>query len=278
MLFTVNRHLRSIGSATSHYGTATSSRPTRKHCEKNAATKAHNQKQLTHFTPQISYWNWSLDATPTDSNNTAVFSPAIFSPVTGFGGNGPWAPATPAQNPLNLTGRTGGGCVPSGPFAYPNFRVNVGVPGCLKRDFTPWVLNTFAAASLVEHVVSQPDYAAFARALEGIPSFSAPNIHGSGHFGVGGALGTIGDAANSPGDPLFYLHHANLDRVLWEWQKRDLPARLRDVGGPVVPFDYAGVNVTLGFEVNMGPLAGNASLGELLNTTDGKLCYSYGDW
>ena len=37
------------------------------------------------------------------------------------------------------------------------------------------------------------------RAIEDIPSFSQPNIHESGRFGAGGVLGTIGNAANSPG-------------------------------------------------------------------------------
>ncbi|KAK7712880.1 Oligosaccharide translocation protein rft1 [Botryosphaeria dothidea] len=220
------------------------------------------------------YWNWSLDASA-DQNSTFIFESEIFDPFLGFGGNGPWAEATVEQNPLNLTGRTGGGCVLDGPFVYPFFRVNVGLPGCLKRDFTPWVMNSFAQQSLVDYVTGQPDYASFAYALEGIPSFSAPNIHGSGHFGVGGVLGTIGDAANSPGDPLFYLHHTNLDRIFWEWQRKDLPARFHQVGGPVEPFEYSGTNVTLDFEVNIGPLASNTTLEDLLNPQGGTLCYSY---
>ncbi|EOD48980.1 putative oligosaccharide translocation protein rft1 protein [Neofusicoccum parvum UCRNP2] len=220
------------------------------------------------------YWNWSTDASA-DQNSTTIFETEVFDALTGFGGNGPWVEATAEQNPLNLTGRTGGGCVADGPFAYPAFRVNVGLPGCLKRDFTPWVMNSFARQELVDYVVGQPDYASFAYALENIPSFDEPNIHGSGHFGVGGVLGTIGDAANSPGDPLFYLHHGNLDRILWEWQKRDLPARYSQVGGPVEPFDYSGPNVTLDFEVNIGRLAGNATLKDLLDIQGGTLCYGY---
>lgn len=27
-------------------------------------------------------------------------------------------------------------------------------------------------------------------------------------------------------DPLFFLHHCDLDRVLWNWQQKDLPRRL----------------------------------------------------
>ena len=79
--------------------------------------------------------------------------------------------------------------------------------------------------------------------------------------------------------PLFYLHHANLDRVFWQWQwqKKNLPKSLNDVSGPIIPFDYqnqqAG-NVTLDFEINIGMLAPDVPLKDLLNTQD-KLCYTY---
>ena len=66
-------------------------------------------------------------------------------------------------------------------------------------------MNSFAQQSLVDHVQSQPDYARFTRAIENIPSFSQLNIHGSGHLGISGVLGTIGNAANSPGD----MSHSN---------------------------------------------------------------------
>jgi tyrosinase len=47
-------------------------------------------------------------------------------------------------------------------------------------------------------------------------TFSAPinGIHGSVHIWVGG---TMSDASVSPADPVFWLHHANLDRLWWVW-------------------------------------------------------------
>ena len=39
-------------------------------------------------------------------------------------------------------------------------------------------------------------------------------IHGSIHIWVGG---TMSDASVSPADPVFWLHHANLDRLWWQW-------------------------------------------------------------
>lgn len=60
-------------------------------------------------------------------------------------------------------------------------------------------MNTFADPALVQNSLSQNDYTSFARAIENVPSFDTPNIHGGSHFGVGGVLGTIGNAYNSPG-------------------------------------------------------------------------------
>ncbi len=38
----------------------------------------------------------------------------------------------------------------------------------------------------------------------------------------------------SAGDPLFYLHHAWIDRLWWNWQVKD-PARLLEIGGENIP-------------------------------------------
>jgi tyrosinase len=43
------------------------------------------------------------------------------------------------------------------------------------------------------------------------------------------------DVVASPSDPLFFLHHTYLDRVWWQWQQQDWPARKTDMGGRNVP-------------------------------------------
>ena len=40
----------------------------------------------------------------------------------------------------------------------------------------------------------------------------------------------MNDPVASPGDPIFYLHHTWLDKVFWDWQAQDLPARLKEIG------------------------------------------------
>jgi tyrosinase len=57
---------------------------------------------------------------------------------------------------------------------------------------------------------------ASAMAKTSYDQFSAPinGIHGSVHIWVGG---TMSDAMISPADPVFWMHHANLDRLWWQW-------------------------------------------------------------
>jgi tyrosinase len=55
-------------------------------------------------------------------------------------------------------------------------------------------------------VLSQNTYDSFTSPING--------IHGGVHIWVGG---TMSDASVSPADPVFWLHHANLDRLWWQW-------------------------------------------------------------
>lgn len=73
----------------------------------------------------------------------------------------------------------------------------------------------------VDECLAKTSYLKFWPCLE-----SAPHV--GGHGGVGGKML---DPIASPGDPLFYLHHTWLDKIFWEWQALDLPARLGEISG-----------------------------------------------
>lgn len=74
-------------------------------------------------------------------------------------------------------------------------------------------------------------------------------------------------------DPLFYLHHANLDRIWWNWQQM-LPSRLSDISGrstTTAPFQ----NVTLDFGLEMGNLSTIVPIRDVMNIHQQPSCYAY---
>jgi tyrosinase len=63
-------------------------------------------------------------------------------------------------------------------------------------------------ASNVTATLAVSGYTTFATQLE--------DIHNLVHVWVGGTMGGI---ATAPADPLFWMHHANVDRLWWQWQQ-----------------------------------------------------------
>lgn len=63
-------------------------------------------------------------------------------------------------------------------------------------------------ASNVPGTLGVADYTSFATQLE--------DIHDMVHVWVGG---TMSDIPTAPADPLFWMHHANVDRLWWQWQQ-----------------------------------------------------------
>ncbi|KAI5807356.1 hypothetical protein DFH27DRAFT_315579 [Peziza echinospora] len=233
------------------------------------------------YTGAQPYWDWTLD---TNSGKPMNEWP-IFDTEFGFGGNGPLVPVSASQNPQNII-RNGGGCVATGPFKYPGFTLNIGPskntnisnPHCLKRDFSANIAGSNLVSSVVDDILLQTDFAHFARKIEGNPTFDVKNVHRGGHIGIGGVLGTMADIYNSPGDPLFYLHHVNIDRLWWQWQKQRIFARTTDISGPSIPFDYTNVkgpNITLEFPISLSPVGENVLVKELMHIQGGMLCYDY---
>ncbi|KAK3362308.1 hypothetical protein B0T25DRAFT_586665 [Lasiosphaeria hispida] len=212
------------------------------------------------------YWDWTLD---TPANKWA--NSPVFDGQTGFSGNGAYVAGDPS-NPFEVPGRTGGGCVPDGPFAGNDNLVDLGPSGsvtynpqCLRRDLGPYFAARYLAKNQTQLTLAQPDFGWFARTVEGGPSFEASGVHGDEHYGV---------------DPIFYLHHANLDRLRWSWQKPSLAARLADVSGSIFLMDYDNVqggNVTLGFPLKVGVNAPDVTVRNVMNIGDSGtgLCYEY---
>lgn len=132
---------------------------------------------------------------------------SIFNSDDGFGGNGPYMDLPANSTLFPVPGRTGGGCVPDGPFTADKFLVGLGPshnasianPHCLKRDFSPEVVKYNLQKATWNEVLEQSNFGRFAKRLEAEPNWTTTNIHGGGHFGIGGSMGDMGDSYNSPG-------------------------------------------------------------------------------
>jgi tyrosinase len=64
--------------------------------------------------------------------------------------------------------------------------------------------------------------------------------HGAVHIAVGGQMAT----ERSPADPLFWLHHANVDRIWARWQERHPRQRPRNADEELKPKPMFGVKVS----------------------------------
>ncbi|KAG6876274.1 hypothetical protein C0993_004542, partial [Termitomyces sp. T159_Od127] len=208
------------------------------------------------YTGHIPYWDWTKDADP--AHPEAFLSSKIFDPIEGFG-NLPLV-----QGPLS-----------SGVFAnyqlifgmgpYPNLTSHP-----LERGFNATWLPGLTE-TMVKRTLSNTTFEAFRIELEGW-RIHRPKIHNSGHNIIGGDMS---DLHSSPADPLFYLHHANLDRVWWMWQSADKQNRLYQISGRSTQNDSYH-NVTLDTTLPTGTFEQQpVTIRQVMDIENQPLCYTY---
>ncbi|KAG4254495.1 hypothetical protein FPRO04_09676 [Fusarium proliferatum] len=211
------------------------------------------------------YWDWTKDT------EGLRLSPVMAS-KNGFGGNG-----DTENTEISASGSTLK-CVSDGPFAKlrPEYletepRKLTDGGHCLHRNL-PEVDEPDAFATMakvfgpegVEEVQASGNWSHYAHTLEGGP-------HGSIHACLGGEM----NPTTSPNEPLFFLHHAQIDRLWWLWQKEN-STRLTEYNGL-----YKNINQTEQHEVSlkdilvMGGIDEDLAVGDVMDTTKGPLCYTY---
>ncbi|KAJ3045383.1 hypothetical protein HDV00_010253 [Rhizophlyctis rosea] len=153
----------------------------------------------------LPYWDWSHDSQAPEKS--------LIWKRQYFGGNG-----DPKKN----------GCIKNG-----NFSVQATFPyrHCVQRDWQTGsksdpnfgdMLGAQFSPVEMDYVTAVDTYDQFRRGLENHP-------HNSIHAAIGGDMW---DPTLSVNDPVFFLHHANVDRWWWKWQKEH----------PKAAFQYSGNN------------------------------------
>ncbi|KAI8627641.1 amino acid transporter [Xylariaceae sp. FL1651] len=203
-----------------------------------------------------SVWNEPADV-------GALPQAAIFNAVVGYGGDG----------------SDSNGCITDGPFVNTVLHIKEDLSTgdfCLSRAFNETYFN-LAVQTNVDMCMEMATFTGVSDCLGGNPL-------AAGHAGVGGVMR---DLKVSPGDPLFYHHHAWIDKLWWDWQTQKLPARLTEIGGnntvagrPVDPnlinyFNDGGSITTLNHVLWSHNLVPNATIADVMDLGGDYVCAEY---
>jgi len=166
-----------------------------------------------------------------------------------------------------------------------------GPPNPLFPDPTK-MANTSFTASVIKAILKTPDgdYKGFQTALEA-PEGPHIAIHGIVGGDLSGSCPQNAPSNCAPGptwssnEPLFFMHHAMIDKIWYDWQIRN-PVNVKSFfGGSVASFESLdaynqypnGGPPFLGLDSTI-PADGifqEVTIGDVVNTTGGYLCYVY---
>ncbi|KAM0702681.1 hypothetical protein Q7P35_010113 [Cladosporium inversicolor] len=227
------------------------------------------------YTGTLPYWDWAADAQAVDQSE--IFNGDEYS----MGGNGHQLPPG-----------TGGGCVYSGPFSNTTFTTNLGPidspynnnvqgqydfnPRCLVRDLNSWFssrYNTYNNVADLAIGVDSVEY--FQSLMQGYLGDNKLGVHGGGHW-LGGGPSQLEDFHSSPNDPVFYIHHAMIDRIWTVWQYMDRENRQNAIyGTSTLNNSPASADMTLADKLPFGLVTESPVFGDLMDTLAGPYCYRY---
>jgi len=181
-------------------------------------------------TVSLPYWNWGLGW---DSETDDLFQDDRIGPRGGIVTTGYFAETATAQNALGWT-------------IHPDLRR---FGSALRRTGTNSVNSLPSRASVFE-ALEMNVFSDFRPALESGSGLGAG--HANMHDGVHGWMSGDMAAMSSPNDPIFFMHHAQIDRIWAIWQRKH-PG--------VVNYNDANINVGQGHGLgdNMWPWDAGAS-------------------
>ena len=133
-------------------------------------------------------------------------------------------------------------------------------PHCLSRNYNADVESYITKANY--QTCSSTSFSKYASCIE-------QGVHGYGHVAIGGVMN---DFYASPSDPVFFLHHAWVDRLYYNWQAGD-QVRVSTTG--VNGADSTGATLTMNTQIDVRNFRPTIPLRNVLNTQSTTLCYKY---
>ncbi|KAL2839419.1 tyrosinase central domain protein [Aspergillus pseudoustus] len=225
------------------------------------------------------YWDWPAYAGP---NGTLAKSKIFDGSYDSMGSNGKGNNSCVYKGPFSQSNITtfrsfphslitdnimnnGSGTIPTWSFDYE--------PRCLQRALNDEAFRLNNNYSCINTLLAQPTIGEFENYLstpEGDPHFGP---HGGGHAAMGG---NGEDLFISPTDPVFFLHHAQVDRMWTIWQSYDPDNRRYALNGTQTLQNVPpSPELTLDDQLTFGPLSANRTTRELMDVTAGPFCYRY---
>ncbi|KAF5870718.1 putative tyrosinase-like protein [Botrytis fragariae] len=160
-------------------------------------------------------------------------------------------------------------CVMDGPFAGLEAMFYGGdyKPHCLSPGFSTGEslqeLSELIRPDVVDEIMQEKEFKNFAERLEK-----------NAHQFVSGSIRGDFSKFTGPYDPVFFLHHANLDRLWWGWQQQEPENRLFAYDGKT-PRVATSPTVQLADMLSVEELKRQISVREVMPTNSGIFCYQY---
>lgn len=85
----------------------------------------------------------------------------------------------------------------------------------------------------------------------------------------------MAEVSASPSDPVFFMHHLFVDHQLASWQEANSTRKTVADGVCESNSSPCTTAMTLDSVVNMNGLLPNVTVGDVLDTQSGVLCYTY---
>ncbi|KAK8050457.1 hypothetical protein PG994_012187 [Apiospora phragmitis] len=189
----------------------------------------------------------------------------------------------------------GGGCVETGPYAGVMMNISATVPTsefvtagpkfsyqprCVRHDISNALGQKWTgderAVDLLTNAAGQAGVAGFQAGIEntGTDTEGFYGLHQYGHFAVSGD--PSGDFYNSPNEPLFWVHHGEVDRLWWIWQnQKPVEPALQIAGTWTMYNEPLSDDATLENILHLDTAGEDMVFKDTVSSVGGKYCYIY---